>query len=70
MQDATDRQLVGFVQADGAQALDIAALITRCGAHLASYTVPSKLYVLRDFPRTGSGKIDRTALVQLQLVQE
>ena len=44
--------------------LDPAALRREIAAGLPAYAVPSSVYVRSDFPRTGSGKIDRQALVE------
>ena len=46
---------------DGAE-LSAEALRARAGKMLSSYAVPSLVTIRTSLPRTGSGKIDRTAL--------
>jgi len=46
------------------QHIDEAQLITFTKAHLASYKVPKKIYVVENFPRTANGKILRKQLKQ------
>ena len=65
--DDTRQHLVGFLRPDAGQTPDLARLKARCRDHLPPYAVPSELRVIRAFPRTGSAKIDRAALVRLEL---
>ncbi|MBT8184006.1 MAG: AMP-binding protein, partial [Eudoraea sp.] len=40
-------------------------LILSCREFLPSYAVPDRLTVIEDFPRTGTGKIDRKEIIKL-----
>jgi acyl-CoA synthetase (AMP-forming)/AMP-acid ligase II len=45
-------------------ALDVASLLDHCRAHLSSYKIPEATHLVREIPRTGSGKIMRFKLVE------
>ncbi|MEX0289488.1 MAG: hypothetical protein AB3N14_10305 [Flavobacteriaceae bacterium] len=36
-----------------------------CKDRIPPYAVPHQLTIMEDFPRTGSGKIDRTQIVKM-----
>ncbi|MBE9028847.1 amino acid adenylation domain-containing protein [filamentous cyanobacterium LEGE 11480] len=57
-----------ILQADSQLAAD--DLISHAAAHLPTYAVPKKLIIAPNLPRTGTGKIDRTALKQQALQQQ
>lgn len=40
------------------------SVLDRCRARLPGYAVPASIHIVTDFPRTGSEKIDRTALAR------
>jgi len=42
--------------------VEAADILRHAKQHLAAYAVPSKAYIVTDFPRTGTGKINRPAL--------
>ncbi len=41
------------------------ALLLFCRTQLPPYAVPQKLTIMKDFPRTGTGKIDRNVIIKL-----
>src|SRR5262249_28469686 len=57
-----DRRLVGYVVADGSQALAPAELQQFLRERLPDYMVPAALVTLDALPQTPNGKIDRNAL--------
>ena len=63
-QDDERLEVVAAVRPRGGIAIDPEELRRRASARLPPYAVPSRIDVRDDFPRTGSGKIDRRALAQ------
>ncbi|WP_149277114.1 amino acid adenylation domain-containing protein [Pareuzebyella sediminis] len=59
-----DRELEAVIRPVDKATIDIRELILFCSAHLPTYSIPQKITLLDDFPRTGSGKIDRNAIVR------
>ncbi|MEU8393455.1 amino acid adenylation domain-containing protein, partial [Micromonospora sp. NPDC048843] len=57
-----DRRLVGYVCPDDDAVLDGGEVRQRLGAMLPAYMVPAAVVVLRQFPLTVHGKLDRRAL--------
>jgi long-chain acyl-CoA synthetase len=51
-----------FVVPRPGQAIESAALLAHCRAHLSAYKVPHTVQLIADIPRTGSGKIIRYKL--------
>ena len=43
--------------------LDERTLLRHCAAHLPAYARPRRITILKQMPRTRTGKIDRTALL-------
>ncbi|WP_051845824.1 non-ribosomal peptide synthetase [Streptomyces sp. NRRL F-5053] len=60
--DDGHKHLVGYIRQTGESGPDPAALRAFAEARLPGYLVPSALVVLREFPLTPSGKLDRSAL--------
>ena len=56
-------QLIAFVKKTSVADIDLAALSAFAGTLLPKYALPETVYVLADFPRTSSGKIDRLKMV-------
>jgi thioesterase domain-containing protein len=57
-----DRQLVAYLVPRNGHTMDVAALRERISRKAPGYMVPSAYVVLKDLPRTPSGKVDRRAL--------
>ncbi|HEU5268686.1 MAG TPA: non-ribosomal peptide synthetase, partial [Jatrophihabitans sp.] len=62
LHEATDRQLVGYVQRSPGALLEPAELKRQLGRWLPGYMVPSQLVVLDELPMNASGKVDKAAL--------
>lgn len=60
--DAID--IVAVVRTSGDAKLDAEAMRTRIAERLPSYALPTRFIQMQDFPRTGSGKIDRRTLTE------
>jgi amino acid adenylation domain-containing protein/non-ribosomal peptide synthase protein (TIGR01720 family) len=60
------KQLAGYVVATAGHALEPGELRRLLGAQLPEYMVPAGIAVLRSFPLTPSGKVDRKALPPLE----
>lgn len=58
-----------FVQAHPGASLSLAELRAHCKGILANYKIPRHLMVVAELPRTSTGKIQRTALVEMALAQ-
>ncbi|GAA0706621.1 non-ribosomal peptide synthetase [Dactylosporangium roseum] len=58
-----DRELVLFIQPDGADPLDGAAVKEHIGRRLPAYMVPAHVLAVGTVPTTGTGKTDRDALL-------
>ncbi|MEU4804098.1 AMP-binding protein [Actinosynnema sp. NPDC023587] len=54
--------LVAVVSGPGAAGLTRSAVLRRCAAHLPRHEVPRRVYAVRDWPLTRSGKIVRARL--------
>ncbi|MBV8838810.1 MAG: AMP-binding protein, partial [Alphaproteobacteria bacterium] len=54
-----------FVVARPKATVETAALLAHCGARLSAYKVPQTVHVIKEIPRTGSGKIIRYRLKEL-----
>ena len=54
-----------FVVARAGQAIETDALLGHCGARLSAYKVPRTVHIIKEIPRTGSGKIIRYKLKEL-----
>lgn len=61
------RQLVGYVQSDAGQILDMDSLRHQLAAQLPAYMVPVAIIQLDDWPLSANGKLDRRALPLPQL---
>ena len=51
-----------FVVPRASETVDIEALLDHCRAHLSAYKVPQSVRLIKEIPRTGSGKIIRYKL--------
>ena len=51
-----------FVVARDGEPLDTDALLDHCGERLPRYMVPKTIEVLKEMPKTSSGKVDYPAL--------
>jgi long-chain acyl-CoA synthetase len=54
-----------FVVARAGQTVGADALLSHCREKLSAYKVPSAVHVIKEIPRTGSGKIIRYKLKEL-----
>ena len=54
-----------FVVARANQTVEAEALLGHCRAHLSAYKVPQTVHLIKEIPRTGSGKIIRYRLKEL-----
>jgi long-chain acyl-CoA synthetase len=54
-----------FVVARAGQTVESEALLRHCRAKLSAYKVPSTVHMIKEIPRTGSGKIIRYKLKEL-----
>jgi long-chain acyl-CoA synthetase len=52
-----------FVVAGGGE-LDVDSLLAHCRAGLSAYKIPERIHLVREIPRTGSGKIMRFRLIE------
>lgn len=59
-----EKQLLSAVIINPRGQIDANGLLRHCRSRLPVYAIPSKIYILDDFPRTGSGKIDLTGIKQ------
>jgi acyl-coenzyme A synthetase/AMP-(fatty) acid ligase len=57
-------EIVAVVRAHPGGSIDPAAIRSRTAERLPAYAVPVRIVELTDFPRTGSGKIDRRVLTE------
>jgi amino acid adenylation domain-containing protein len=57
-----DKRLVAYLVADRISAPTVSRLRTRLGEKLPSYMIPAAFVFMEQFPLTGGGKVDRTAL--------
>jgi len=53
---------VVFVVERSQGAVDIQILLAHCGKHLSAYKIPHAIHVVKEIPRTGSGKVMRFKL--------
>ncbi len=53
---------VAFVRLEAGQSLGEAEAIAYCRGRIASYKVPRHVFVVDDFPMTGSGKVQKVKL--------
>ena len=53
---------VAFVRAEPGRALGESELIDYCRGKIASFKIPRHVFVIDDFPWTGSGKIQKVKL--------
>ena len=59
-----DREIEAVVRLyDGAN-VEASGLIGHCSGSLPSYAVPQTVHIINDFPRTGTGKIDRNEITK------
>src|SRR5690606_10875017 len=56
-----------FLQVQDGRSVDFDAVIGYCKARMADYKVPRHMALMDDFPRTTTGKLQRSALQQLAL---
>jgi len=54
-----------FVVARANETVEAEALLGHCRARLSAYKVPQTVHVIKEIPRTGSGKIIRYRLKEL-----
>lgn len=65
------QRVAGFVTLkDGVPATALRDILAVAAEHLADYKLPERLTIVQEIPRTGSGKIDRNALVPVSLERE
>ena len=64
LQDAEEDQIIAAVRIKSGTEVNREALKQALKRDLPPYAVPEHFWVLEDFPRTGSGKIDRNTIVQ------
>lgn len=62
-----DLMLVAYVQSSAQESVLSAELKQHIAQSLPAYMMPSHVVVLREFPMTGNGKVDRKALAQIKL---
>lgn len=64
--DEEAQEMIVFIkQAVGVKVLDVDRLLRWCGTQLPAYSIPSRVHILDDFPRTSSGKIDRKRMAEI-----
>ncbi len=51
-----------FVVPRASETVDVEALLDHCRTHLSAYKVPQSVRLIKEIPRTGSGKIIRYKL--------
>ncbi|WP_425476114.1 amino acid adenylation domain-containing protein [Gordonia oleivorans] len=61
-----DERLLGFVTSRD-HSVDEAVLLAACAARLPAYAIPARIGVVETWPLTGSGKLDRAALLPAAL---
>jgi acyl-coenzyme A synthetase/AMP-(fatty) acid ligase len=67
--DGNNKELEAVVRlVEGAEA-DAGDILLFCKNLLPSYALPQSLTVVKEFPRTGTGKIDRTEIVKMLATQ-
>lgn len=59
------KELEAAVRLEEGSGVDPEALLLFCKGILPPYAVPQKLTIMKDFPRTGTGKIDRNVIIKL-----
>jgi len=57
-----DKQLMAVILLKDASKITCSSLITYCKSKLPHYAIPNKITVMSTFPRTSSGKINRTEI--------
>ncbi|MEL7351448.1 MAG: amino acid adenylation domain-containing protein [Cyanobacteria bacterium P01_A01_bin.116] len=65
--EAGSYQIEAAVLLKPEKAVGEAALMRSLSSHLPAYAIPQRISILKEFPRTGTGKIDRRALQQTAL---
>ena len=66
LQDSPDdKRLVAYLMARVGKSIDIDGLRNQLRAQLAEFMVPYAFIVLKEFPRTPNGKLDRNALAKV-----
>lgn len=68
--DSGVKELIAVVKPVHSVKLDVMALTKFCKPHLPAYAIPETIKFLKDFPRTGSGKISRTQITKMLLANE
>lgn len=59
--------IVAFVALRPGSALAEHDILRHCKAHLEAYMVPTRVHILEELPRTGTGKVDKLSLKRLVL---
>lgn len=59
--------VVAYVVPDSGRTLQESELIAQCRSGIASYKVPTRVYVLAELPKTSTGKLHRVKLKEMSL---
>ena len=62
--ESGSKAILAAVKPAGSAAAEVAALLQHARTKLPSYAVPQELFVVAEFPRTSSGKIDRKQIIR------
>lgn len=60
-----NKELMAVIKLLPSSQIGVEQLIAYCKTYLPAYAVPNKMKVLQDFPRTGSGKINRPEIIEM-----
>lgn len=58
------KAILAAVQLEGAATAEVPVLLQHARSKLPNYAVPQELFIVAEFPRTSSGKIDRKAIIK------